>query len=299
VTSAGGGYAIPIRANIDVEISFTGSGIPAGYRDTRVDLTSVLVDYQFDLDNSGSGSSGGSVEGGTSGAGPELQIVPGQRDAGRYGWKFGSREHRQQVIFNFEHDGELDYELQVSGFDIDNRSDVDVYVNDHRLASLTPTPSNTAGILNRFVVANQNLRIGNNQVRFVKRRPGERWGVSRVLLVDRTGPLLDLTEDSSASGVFGYGPDVRTHPVVLRAKFEETATDSSLQGVADDIDFDGEVWVYLNGRRLSSLPITDDSIPGAFEVNLPRRLQRSGENEIEFRVHRAFSSWNVRNLQLL
>jgi len=262
-------------------------------------LTSVLVDYQFDLDDSGSGSSGGNVEGGTSSSGPELQIVQGQRDAGRYGWKFGSREHRQQVIFNFEHDGELDYELQVNGFDIDNRSDVDVYVNDRRLASLTPTPSKTAGILNRFVIANQNLRVGNNQLRFVKRRPGERWGVSRVLLVDRTGPVLNLSEDSSASGIFGYGADVRTHPVVLRATFEETTTDSSLRGIADDIDFDGEVWVYLNGRRLSALPITAENVNGVFEVILPRRLQQTGENEIEFRVHRAFSSWNVRNLQLL
>jgi len=296
VTSAGGGYAIPIRANIDVEISFTGAGIPTGFHDARIDLDSVLIDYQFDDDDTG--SSGGNVEGGNSTPGPEIQLAVGRRDNSRYGWKFGSREHQQEVVFNFEHEEGADYELQVSGFDIDNRSDVDVFVNDSRIASLTPTQINTAGVLNRFVVANQILRVGNNQVRFVKNRPGERWGVSRILLMDRTGPVLSLAENSSDTGVYGFGPITRTHPVVLRATFNESATDLSLKGIAENIDFDGEVWIYLNGRRLSPLPITGDDGSGAFEVTLPRRRQTAGDNEIEFRVYRAFSSWRVSNLQL-
>ncbi len=297
VTSRGGGYAFPIRANVTFELSFVGAGVPGHYREVSVARDSTLADYQIDrpLDAAGDGQAGGSLA-----PGPEHELIVGERYAGRYGWKFGSNSHRGEVVFNFDHDGNADYELRVNGFDIDSHNDVDVFVNDERVARLNPTPSAAQSSINRIVVSNAVLAAGQNKIRFVKRRPGERWGVSRVILLDYTGPAVNLVEGATATGYYGFGESAGSgnYAVTLHTTFEGSDSDLTVYGSATEIDFDGEVAIYLNGLRLSTLPITGDESWVDFSVKLPRRRQREGSNDLEFRLDRARSDWAVGNLVL-
>lgn len=297
VTSRGGGYAFPIRANVSFELSFVGAGLPGYYREVKVGRHSELVDYQIDSsrDDAGNSRAGGELV-----DGPEHELIVGNRFGGRYGWKFGSNEHRGEVAFNFDHDGIADYELRVNGFDIDNHNDVDVFVNDARVSTLKPTPDNVESSLNRIVVSNSVLNAGLNKIRFVKRRPGERWGISRVLLLDYTGPTLNLLEGTAVSGYYGYGETAGSgsYAVALHTTFSGSDADLTVYGSATDIDFDGEVAVYLNGLRLATLPITGDESWVDFSVKLPRRRQREGSNDLEFRLDRARTDWAIGNLVL-
>ena len=48
ITSAGGGYAIPIMAEGRYFVSFTGEGVPAATLQTQVGASSILLDYRID-----------------------------------------------------------------------------------------------------------------------------------------------------------------------------------------------------------------------------------------------------------
>lgn len=307
VTSRGGGYAFPVRGNIEFELSFSGASVPGRYKNVRVGRHSELVDYQINADADDGTNAAGE---GDLLDGPVLQMTTGERYPGRHGWKFGSSAHRHQVVFNFEHDGTADYELNVTGFHINSHKDVDVYVNNNRIARLNPVSarddarsearSDDGGTTNSIVISNRLLSPGTNSLRFVKRRPGQRWGVGRVQLTDRSGPAVSLLQGSSASEFYGFGDAVENarYPVALHVNFRGADADLKLFGSVRDIDFDGEVWVYLNGQRLNTLPVTDENVASDFSVNLPLRHQLAGNNDLEFRLNRAGSDWAVGNLVL-
>lgn len=108
-------------------------------------------------------------------------------DTNSYGNQFnGATNDTGTLTFAFD-EPEAGFTLNVTGYDIDDETEVAVYVNGSYLANLAVTENNAEGF-NQFHIDGEMLQDGTNSLTFVHLgSPTLTWGVTDILIQDQQG----------------------------------------------------------------------------------------------------------------
>jgi hypothetical protein len=112
-----------------------------------------------------------------------VALTVGVLDAGKYGHNYGSSLHKTELIVTF--DGTTtDLVFSVTGYDIDWDDEIEVYLNFYLLGYLTKGPNNGLNTRDSFSIPVGTQFPGENQIRFVQKTPGWKWGVTNLMVAD-------------------------------------------------------------------------------------------------------------------
>jgi hypothetical protein len=235
---------------------------------------------------------------------PQLRLLPGVLDSGRYGYGYGSSEHERELVILFAATGD-DFEFSVTGYDIDRSNEIGVRLNGADIGQLTMGLSGARNGGDRFALPASSQRNGENRLVLTQRWPGRTWGVTDLLLtrveasdiVEARDILLQIGELDST--LYGNGIGEDKHPLELGARFNAIGVDLALTVTGHDIDLDSEVAVFLNGAALGYLSAGGAEGPnGGDTFVLPAGRQSVGENRILFRQSNPGWIWGVTDLLL-
>ncbi len=225
----------------------------------------------------------------------DVALVPDDADGGAYG-NYGHNPYKSSVIAIFENTG-VDMQLSVNGFDIDYTGEVAVYLNGTFVAHLSMGPNGGLTTGDTFFIPATQQISGSNVIEFRVSVSGYTWGVQDLLLSTYQNDVVLVPDvlDSGAYGNYGNNP----YKATVIAVFENTGVDMELWVNGYDIDFAGEVAVYLNNVLQGYLSIgpNDDLNAGDVFV-IPVLQQTPGTNVIEFREQTTGYTWGVQDLLL-
>ena len=129
------------------------------------------------------------------------------------GWRYGDNQYEAGKTCTFENNNQ-DRELFVTGYDIDTRDEVCVYLNETSLGCLDRGPNNALAEEQQFSVPLALQVSGTNQVEFRQKNPGWIWGITNVGLFDLNAAfqtIVDLDSDqisdASDNCPSDYNPD--------------------------------------------------------------------------------------------
>jgi subtilisin family serine protease len=234
--------------------------------------------------------------------GPMVELVVDEMDTGQYGYNYGSDQHETVLAATFTGDGITPYELHVTGYDIDDATEVAVYLNGTRIGYLSAGPDNGLNTGDVFVLDPALQVAGENSIEFRERVEGWTWGVTNlgVLSPPPPPPEVTLALDVVDTGQYGqYYGSYQYGASVVAAFVGDGVTPYELHVTGYDIDDATEVAVYLNGTLIGYLSVGPNKKLNAGDVFvLDPALQATGENRIEFRERVSGSRWGVTNLGL-
>lgn len=221
-----------------------------------------------------------------------------ERDSNKYGARYGSNEHSQRVVFQFNSPSGEAALLTARGYDVDAANEVQVRLNREPIGFLKRSPNNALGNVSRFVMSSELINPGSNIVEFVQQTRGYKYGVTKVRVVPLRGEERTLVVSSVDRDRLGYrygGGSL--YPGILPVRFARTSADAELKFRAFDIDNSNEVSVFLNNALIAKLPTTANKAEKAVRINLPASIQQN-TNLLEFRQSTPGYQWGVRNLLL-
>lgn len=113
-------------------------------------------------------------------------------ESGTFGYRYNDvRANRESAFFEFVGEG-VDLSLSVSGFDIDQATEVQVFVNGSSVGFLATTANNGIGLSTISIPAQKQVE-GSNTLEFRQRVPGWIWGVTDLLL-SRAVSGIDISQ---------------------------------------------------------------------------------------------------------
>ena len=214
----------------------------------------------------------------------DLVLQPGTTDTGQYGWRWGNNANIEVVTAAFQGTGS-DLNVHVTGFDVDNTTEVSVSVNGNLLGYLPVGPNNNRlSSQASFLIPAVDQRSGTNTIEFTQSRRGWKWGVTNILL-QRT----DFTDISIVPGIevnaqlgWRWGTNSNRDSVVVA--FDNTGIDTTMSVAGYDIDTDTEVIVYMNGYFVGFLPRSSNNrLNSGSTFPIRAADQIPGVNTIEFK----------------
>jgi len=253
-----------------------------------------------------------------------IELIPGVEITAQYGYQYGSNAHPEIVQFQFAGCAGS-ATLSVSGYDIDNNSEVKVLVGDTTLGYLSKGRGNRR--LNRgdsfaITVSAENTYV----IGFQQTRIRETWGVTNILLdgCSPTGPDVEPEEPtdpeeptepeeptgpdpeyvllSSTLNTQRYGHNFGSSENYEEAvfSFENTGVKQTLSVVGYDINRSNEIEVLLNGSRIGYLSTgRKRKLNNGDVFDIPADSQIPGLNTVTFRQTRLGNAWGVTNLKLV
>jgi subtilisin family serine protease len=111
----------------------------------------------------------------------EAVLTIGQTDGNQYGYKYGSGTHKDALYAVFSGTTQ-DLTLDVTGYDIDYVDEIQVFLNGVAQGYLSKGPNNAYNAGDSFAIPAAAQLPGPNEIRFVQRSPGWKWGVTDLLL---------------------------------------------------------------------------------------------------------------------
>lgn len=229
----------------------------------------------------------------------DFTLVQDVAETGDWGNKFnGTTDEDGSIIATFEGTTE-DLVLTFDGYDIDNGSEVELFLNGTSLGFLDQGVNN--GLANySFTIPAADQLVGDNEIEFVQSTPNFKWGFTNVLLAAApTGPQVDfaLVLDVPETGEFGNNFNGTTdEDGSILASFTGTTADLDLTFEGYDIDNASEVELFLNGTSLGFLAKGVNNGLADYSFTIPAADQLVGENIIEFVQTTPSYKWGLTNL---
>lgn len=231
-----------------------------------------------------------------------MVLQPGVPDNGRYGNRWGTDQNEVEVVVAFQKTG-ADFELDVTGHDIDFNDEISVHLNGVRIGYLSKGPNNLLNGGDTFPIPASIQQTGENRVVFRERMPGWIWGVTNLLLSEPPPPEpadLTLVPGVLDTGQYGYRWGNNAHREEFTVAFQSTGANFELRLVAFDMDFNDEISVFLNGNQIGYLSKgPNNALTGGDSFPIPATLQNSGENRVVFRQRSPGWIWGVTQLRLV
>ena len=221
-----------------------------------------------------------------------------------YGYLYqGVTTNLESAQFTFQGNNE-DLTLELTGFDIDNATEIAVLVNQQSVGFLSVTPNNGTGASTLSIPASSQI-IGENSLSFNQRVPGWRWGVTDLLLSvglpddsnnDSTTELqVDIVESTSYG--FNY-QGVTEHREAAQFTFQGNNENLTLELTGFDIDSATEIAVLVNQQNVGFLSVTPNNGTGTSIISIPVSSQIVGENTLSFIQRRPGWRWGITDLLL-
>lgn len=288
VTSAGGGYAIPITTSGTANITFSGGGVTTETVTQSLGSTSVLLDHQPGVSgprNAGSGNE-------------DFFLVRDQlHQGGPYGNNYGTDQHQTSIIAEFENTGH-DLSLSLTGFDVDTSTEIQVMLNGFHLAYLKRGRDLQESALNRFSIT-QDMQIDDlNTLEF--RSLAGTWGINQVKLRTETGPEIPLTLGQKNVGEYGYKFGTNAHRTVVRATFNASGNhEVRVKADAFHNNRADKTAVYVNNQFIRYMAKGKAKKLFGSTAIVPANVIVPGQNTVEFRqMLRIGRKWGVTNIKV-
>ena len=229
----------------------------------------------------------------------EVALNVGSQDNGQYGRLYGSNRHYAALFTTFSTDAGTDLQLSVNGYDVDQSTEVAVYLNGGRLGHLRRGPNNALNAGDSFLLPAALLVNGRNQIEFRQANPGWKWGVTNLLVSDpNAGPPVALDVGVQNDGRYGRNYGSKRHYDALTATFNTDAGADLQLGVSGyDIDKTTEVAVLLNGNLIGHLRRgPNNGLNAGNSFTLPAAQLNNGQNLIVFQQATPGWKWGVTKL---
>jgi glucose/arabinose dehydrogenase len=113
----------------------------------------------------------------------DLTLTVGVMDTGEYGYNYGSTQYQKEFLVGFV-GTTLDLVFSVTGYDIDDGTEVKVYLNDVLLGNLSKGADNGLNSGDSFAIPASAQLTGENRIKFVQKVAGWKWGVTNLLLAE-------------------------------------------------------------------------------------------------------------------
>ncbi|MEY8842217.1 hypothetical protein AB9K41_24565, partial [Cribrihabitans sp. XS_ASV171] len=240
----------------------------------------------------------------------DVALTRGVLETGDYGNNFNGTSDTDGVILASYNGAGLVKQLEVTGFDIDFRDEVEIRLNGLFRGNMPETANGGLGPLVLDIDADDH-EPGENLLEFIQtRNPTFDWGVTDIRAT--IGPDLRLVPDVLESGEYGndFNGATATRGVVTAA-FQATAGDLVLDLAGYDIDTATEVQVTLDqydfptrskineDRVLGTLSPTANNAEGPSQFGIDARWLLPEENALRFTqmTNPAFR-WGVTDLML-
>ena len=107
----------------------------------------------------------------------------GTTDSMHYSSSWDVNTNQDEVVACFTSTG-IDVTLDVTGNDIDFTDEVEVFINGTSLGNLKTGPDNGINGEEQITIPAINQDAGENEICFVQKTSGWRWGVTDLLLAD-------------------------------------------------------------------------------------------------------------------
>lgn len=225
-------------------------------------------------------------------------LTVSQTDTGSYGNNFdGQTDADGALAFTFDTGGR-GMVIDFDAYDIDYHGEIAVYVNGVwvGIADLGVNNGMSDG---RVVINDEYIYDGTNYLQFVVAGDSDdTWGVTNILISPEPALLFNEFED----GIYGSRFDgvIDTDGTVSFQFFFEPTEDLTLYLQGFDIDYYGEVRVFLNGKSIGYLSATENNGLGGSRFDISMEDLLSGGNEIEFVMQDSLKrAWGVTDLVFL
>jgi hypothetical protein len=213
--------------------------------------------------------------------GAVINVPENAQNTGQYGWNYGGSMHNSVVGINLYNDdagpGKL---LYLQGYDIDSDSEVEVYLNNTSLGTISVGVNNAIGGAELFWLPDHFMVNGMNRVELVQTTPGETWGVTNIGLYN-FGAWWGKYKGISVTG------DLKLH-------FQ--GGESRLFGFkAYDVDFDNEVSFELNGNVYGGVPVGPNlGDTERYHLFMSQGILNSGDNVLRVIPSNPNYTWGIR-----
>ena len=290
ITSAGGGYAIPITDSGQTVVDFRADNIPqTGYTVTTA-TTSVLLDLKLNRN-------GKAAIGARSLLTPRVYLAPGAVDPRRFGNKWGNDRHELGFAANFENQSG-DLLLSFRSHFVDRTRELGVFVNGRKLGEIGGRVLNKRPTKERFVIP-ASLLTDSNRLEIRQRFDDEKWGVDQLKIAQADGHTSVLTRGHKLSGPFGWGRGGQGRRAVHRVLLNVAPSDFELHFDAFAVTQRDDLEVLLNGERLTFVaPEPGNRGFASKHVLIAATDLGAKGNILEFRSRKS-THWGVRNLRLV
>jgi len=224
-------------------------------------------------------------------SGPVDELVPGQPDSRRFGWRIPGGRHQTVVRRRFQSKG-TDLVLGLRASFSDPGDAVELRVNGHPVGVIHAAAVHQ---LKRFSIPAAVQKTGENYLEIHRRlRSAQKWSVRDLSLTQTSGPLVALQSDRrsvASSRRYGWRWGSNEHRTVLRSEFlaGQSRSDLLLTGTGYNIRSAKQVSVHLNGQRLGYLSSADGKLNDGDRFILPAENQVDG-------VNRSICSWVSRTI---
>ncbi len=222
----------------------------------------------------------------------------GTIDTNSYGNGFdGQTDSDGTLTFEFESGGG-DMQVYFDAFDMDYFGEIVVLINGEIVGAaddgfeqeLSPA---------RVTIDAEFVNDGVNTLQFVKTDASDGvWGVTNIAIQPQHVLRFGEFESEEFGNLVGGALDVDGS--VTFKFFPETLDDMTLYVHGMDIDFYGEVEVFLNGVSIGLLNETENNGTSGSKFDIESALLNDGTNEITFQLNGSETrQWGVTNLILL
>jgi hypothetical protein len=226
-------------------------------------------------------------------------LTTGTTNTNSYGNGFDGQTAPDGIVaFQFDARNGRGVVIEFDAFDVDFAGEILVYLNGVLvgIAAEGADGAMSGGLVN---ISDDFVLQGLNDLQFVQSGQSDGvWGITNILL----SPEPTLSYGTFEEGVFGnrIGGAIETDGMVSFQTFHETTEDLTLFVQGYDIDYYGEVEVFLNGTSLGYLTAGENNELTGSSFDIAATSLLAGDNVISFEVTgNQARSWGVTDLILL
>lgn len=292
VTSAGGGYSIPVTSAGATTITLTGNGMLETRSVTTNNTNSILLNVEPSSTGTGPRTTGSGNE--------DLFLIPDTRNKTQYGQNiFDNSISGNSFVAEFENTGK-DFTFAVRSFNTVEKFQSEVLLNGQPIGYLKRSLSMGWSSKKTSISITKGMQLDDLNTLEVRFTGNSTWGLTDVKLLDATGPDVNLTLGSLNGNAYGWYYGTGQHKGVVRANFVASGSrDVKFKVKGYRATAADKYAVYLNNVFIQYLNTGPQDGETLTTMTFPSSFVQTGSNVIEVRnTQRAAKKWGISGLKV-